>query len=123
MKWDEQVGDFIVQATDTSYERADDKYDHDTYEPPRSDNLLDIRKASISPVSFVVTFKRRPLESRYHQVENVKAASTVNYFVKHLKFTVKDAKLNFRGYHIQNVRGPPDRLLEMTTAYYMVSRH
>lgn len=42
----------------------------------------------------------------------------MNYFTRKLKFTVENARLNFEGYTVKNVNGPPDRIIEVFKAYY-----
>jgi len=42
----------------------------------------------------------------------------MNYFTKKLKFTVENAQLTFPGFRCNNIKGPPDRLVEILIAFY-----
>mmetsp|Transcript_58755 Transcript_58755/g.68646 ORF Transcript_58755/g.68646 Transcript_58755/m.68646 type:complete len:357 (+) Transcript_58755:241-1311(+) len=92
---------------------------HKIYAPPKSDRLFDIKQARVSPVSLLVSFKRQPQKSRYKKVTGVNGAKLMNYFTHKLKFTLERADLNFAGYRAFNVKGPPDRLIEMIKAVYI----
>lgn len=121
LEWDEEKGAFNVSTVEVDRGSADYLHDFrskEVYQPPRSDTLYDIRTARISPVSFLVSFKRQPSLSRYQLVKGVRGAKLMNYATTRLKFTVDKADISFAGYITKNVKGPPDRLIEMVTAVY-----
>ena len=121
LEWDEEKGAFNVSTVEVDRGSADYLHDFrskEVYQPPRSDTLYDIRTARISPVSFLVSFKRQPSLSRYQLVKGVRGAKLMNYATTRLKFTVDKADIRFAGYITKNVKGPPDRLIEMVTAVY-----
>jgi len=121
LEWDEERGAFNVSTMEIDRGSADYLHDFrskEVYQPPRSDTLFDIRTARISPVSFLVSFKRQPSLSRYQLVKGVRGAKLMNYATTRLKFTVDKADIRFAGYITKNVKGPPDRLIEMVTAVY-----
>ena len=121
LEWDEERGAFNVSTVEVDRGSADYLHDFrskEVYQPPRSDTLYDIRTARISPISFLVSFKRQPSLSRYQLVKGVRGAKLVNYATTRLKFTVDKADIRFAGYITKNVKGPPDRLIEMVTAVY-----
>lgn len=86
-----------------------------TYTPPQSDKLFDIKSVKISPISLIVSFRRAPQASRY----NNKGPKIVTYALKKLKFTLDKAPLYFAGYITTNVKGPPDRIIEIIQAVYV----
>jgi len=116
--WDEKSREFIVSTVDKSWGKQINFDDAGDYCPPSSDKLYAVRMAKVSPITLGMTFKRAPLSARYRRVQNVRGAKLINYFTKKLKFTVKDAQLNFAGYTVENVNGPPDRIIEVFKAYY-----
>ena len=121
LEWDEEKGAFNVSTVEVDRGSADYLHDFrskEVYQPPRSDTLYDIRTARISPVSLLVSFKRQPSLSRYQLVKGVRGAKLMNYATTRLKFTVDKADIRFSGYITKNVKGPPDRLIEMVTAVY-----
>lgn len=121
LEWDEERGAFNVSTAEVDRDGADYLHDFrskEVYQPPRSDTLYDIRTARISPVSFLVSFKRQPSLSRYQLVKGVRGAKLMNYATTRLKFTVDKADIRFAGYITKNVKGPPDRLVEMVIAVY-----
>ena len=89
------------------------------YTPPQSDKLFDIKVASVSPVKLLVSFKRQPQASRYQRISNIKFAKLVNYFIRQLNFTVDNAELNFAGYKVMDVKGPPSRIVDEFRAVYV----
>ena len=121
LEWDEERGAFNVSTVEVDRGSADYLHDFrskEVYQPPRSDTLYDIRTARISPVSFLVSFKRQPSLSRYQLVKGVRGAKLMNYATTRLKFTIDKADIRFAGYITKNVKGPPDRLIEMVSAVY-----
>eukprot|EP00567_Pseudictyota_dubia_P013280 CAMPEP_0197442496 /NCGR_PEP_ID=MMETSP1175-20131217/8500_1 /TAXON_ID=1003142 /ORGANISM="Triceratium dubium, Strain CCMP147" /LENGTH=427 /DNA_ID=CAMNT_0042972983 /DNA_START=1 /DNA_END=1281 /DNA_ORIENTATION=- len=117
LEWDEENGSFSVSTVECS--GTDDDFDVDGhYHPPQSDKLYDIKLARVSPLKMLVTFRRQPQQSRYRLLSGVRGAKLMNYLSTRLKFTVENADLNFSGYVTRNVKGPPDRLIEMITAVY-----
>merc|ERR1711957_35487 len=117
LDWDEENEEFNLKLLDNLKEQ--DALDKDgTYHPPQSDKLVKFDKITVSPTSFLFTFKRRPQRSRYKPHHNVKGAKLMNYFTKNLKFTVQNAQLNFPGFRCNSIKGPPDRLVEILIAFY-----
>jgi len=88
------------------------------YKPPQSDKLYELKIARVSPISLLVSFKRLPVKSRYKKVTGVRGAKLMNYFTQSLKFTVDKAGLSFAGYIERDIRGPPDRFIELLSAEY-----
>jgi vacuolar protein sorting-associated protein 13A/C len=43
----------------------------------------------------------------------------MNYFTQRLKFKIDRAELKFARYEAQNIKGPPDRLIEVLSTVYM----
>jgi len=80
--------------------------------------LFSVRAARVSPVLLLVSFKRQPQMSRYTAVHKVTGAKLVHYFTTRLKFTLENAEVRFPGYLQKNIRGPPDRLIEIIKAFY-----
>jgi vacuolar protein sorting-associated protein 13A/C len=89
------------------------------YTPPKSDKLYDIRKTRVSPFTTVVSFKRNPQSSRYKRLAGVRGANIMNYFTRHLKFKIDRAELKFARYEATNIKGPPDRVIELLTTVYL----
>ena len=116
--WDEDSKKFSVHTVDILQGERVDFDDDGEYCPPRSDKLYAVRMARVSPISVRLSFKRTPMLARYKRVQNVKGAKLMNYFTKKLKFTVENARLNFKGYTVKDLNGPPDRILEVFKAYY-----
>lgn len=64
----------------------------------------------MSPIFLEITFKRKPVTSRYETLRGKRGARLMNYFTQTLKFTVDKAALNFSGWKEHNIKGPPDRI-------------
>ena len=117
LAWDDDKGTFIVSTVDMN----DDEEDFDpsgVYTPPEADTMYNIRTARVSPTNLLVSFKRQPSRSRYQLAKGVRGAKLMNYITTRLKFTVEKADIRFAPYVAKNVKGPPDRLIEMITAVY-----
>lgn len=52
-------------------------------------------------------------------MNDVNGAKLMNYFTHRLKFTLEKADLHFSGYRAFNVKGPPDRLIEIIKEVYI----
>mmetsp|Transcript_10115 Transcript_10115/g.22639 ORF Transcript_10115/g.22639 Transcript_10115/m.22639 type:complete len:3425 (-) Transcript_10115:94-10368(-) len=119
LKWDAAAGTFVVSTVDTATTADRQELDStETYRPPQSDKMYDVRTARVSPISLLVSFKRQPERSRYQLVRGVRGAKLMNYVTTRLKFTVDKADIRFAGYIARNVKGPSDRLIEMVVAVY-----
>lgn len=80
LKWDEGTGTFIVSTVDTATTGDRQELDStETYRPPQSDKMYDVRTARVSPISLLVSFKRQPSRSRYQLVKGVRGAKLMNY--------------------------------------------
>jgi len=120
LDWDEAKGDFVATVVEKlSIEFEEFIREDGTYKAPRSDRLFAVKKIHISPASFLVSFKRQPLTSRYQSVKHVRGAKIINYFTKKLKFTIENARLEFSGYILSNMKGPPDRFIENIKVFYV----
>lgn len=118
IEWDDKTETFNVEAIELPIKPTDAIDDDGNYTVPRSTALYAVKKASVLPTSFLVSFKRQPQTSRYNKVANVQSAKIVGYFMKKLNFTVDSAKLKFSGFQVHNVKGPPERILELVKAFY-----
>lgn len=116
LNWDDDNGGYVVSFRDkkSSYIEEESKYT-----PPKSDQLLDITRARVSPFTLLVSFKRNPHKSRYQLVKGVRGANIMNYFTRRLKFKIEKAELKFARYEAQHVKGPPDRLVELLSTVYL----
>lgn len=117
ISWNEESETFIVEAIERSV-NEDEEEENGNYSAPKSIRLFAIKKANVYPTSFLLSFKRQPQTSRYEKVKNVHSAKIVDYFTKKLTFTVDSAKLKFSGFQVHNVKGPPERIIELITAFY-----
>ena len=59
---------------------GDDIDEDGTYKAPRSDMLFVVKRVWLS--TFLVSFKESPPAARYQQVQNVKSAKLVVYFMR-----------------------------------------
>ena len=116
LAWDDEHDGYKVVVRDKKPSYIEDMTH---YTPPASDILLDINRARVSPFTIVVSFKRNPQASRYTKLKGVRGAHIMNYFTGRLKFKIEKAELNFARYEVRNVKGPPDRLLELISTVYM----
>jgi hypothetical protein len=116
LNWDDEHGGYIVAVREkvSSYMEEETKYT-----PPKSDTIYHIKKTRVSPFKVVVSFKRNPVASRYKLLRGVKGANLMNYFTRRLKFKIEKAELNFARYEVSDVKGPPDRIMELLSAVYM----
>ena len=115
LHWDDEQDGYVVAITEkTSYssELAE-------YTPPRSDTIYHIKKTRVSPFKIVVSFKRNPQSSRYKLYRGVKGANIMNYFTRRLKFKIDKAELAFSQFEVSDVKGPPDRFIELITTVYL----
>jgi hypothetical protein len=113
LQWNENEEDFeVLVAEGLQFEMQDDT-------APPSDFLIDIHRARVSPFSLIISFQRRPQKSRYTLVRHVRGAKLANYFLTRLKFTLDKAELKFARYEGHNIKGPPNRLIEIVTAVYV----
>jgi len=119
LKWDDENGKFKVAISDKRIDDGDDIDRVDTYEPPRSDMLYEVRLIRISPFNLLLSFKRKPQSSRYRLIKGVRGARLTNYFTTHLKFTIDKAELRFQGYMAKDIKGPPDRIFDTLKAVYI----
>jgi hypothetical protein len=118
IQWNDDTESFNVKPIYSPVKQVDESDDDGNYSAPRSDALYAIKKACVLPTSFLVSFKRQPQASRYQKLQNVKGAKIVDYFTKKLNFTVDSAKLRFSGFQVNNVKGPPSRIIELVKAFY-----
>jgi vacuolar protein sorting-associated protein 13A/C len=117
LEWDEEDGGYIVLMKDMS--TSSTGFNTETsYTPPQSETLYDITKARVSPFEMVVSFRRRPQSSRYKHLQDVRGAKLMNYFTERMKFKIDRAELKFSRYEASNIKGPPDRLIELLLAVY-----
>jgi len=116
LKWDDDQDGYVVSFRDKKASAADGEF---SYTPPKSDKLFDIGRARVSPFTLLVSFKRNPQSSRYKRITGVRGANLMNYFTKRLKFKIERAELKFARYEARNVKGPPDRLLELLSTVYL----
>jgi hypothetical protein len=116
LKWDEEQEGYVVSFRDKESTNPDTGV---KYTPPSSDRLYDIARARVSPFTTIVSFKRTPQSSRYKLIKGVRGSHIMNYFTKRLKFKIDQAELKFARYEAQNIKGPPDRLLELLSTVYM----
>lgn len=80
LEWDEEKGTFIVSTIETVAIGDRQELDSmETYRPPQSDKMYDVRTARVSPISLLVSFKRQPSLSRYQLVKGVRGAKLMNY--------------------------------------------
>ncbi len=119
VEWNELQELFEVKVIETTGKFDDDLDEDGTYRAPRSDLLFVVRRMYVWPSSFLVSFKRNPQVARYQQVKNVKSAKLMVYFMKKLNFTVEKASLKFAGFSCNNIKGPPDRIIESVKAFYI----
>ena len=89
------------------------------YVPPKSEKIYNIRKTRVSPFTMVVSFKRNPQVSRYKLLQGGKMATLMNYFTRQLKFKIEKAELSFSHYEVDDVKGPPDRIIELVWNVYL----
>jgi hypothetical protein len=115
LTWDEEQECFNVNVCEQSSNIIASK---SKYSPPKSDRLYNIRKTKVSPFTAVVSFRRNPQSSRYKLFEDVRGAPILNYFTRQLKFKIDKAELKFSRYEANNVKGPPDRVLELLSTVY-----
>ena len=115
MDWDEENEGYTVKIR----ERNDARVEETKYTPPKSDTIYHIKKTRISPFKIVVSFKRNPQSTRYKLHRGVKGANVMNYFTRRLKFKIDKAELAFAQYDVNDVKGPPDRFIELISNVYM----
>jgi len=117
----EETGEYIISGSKNPENLGDiggkDGLSH--YDPPQSDKLFNVKKIHISPVSLVVSFRRKPRASRYEGVVDTKGAIMLGYAVKKLKFTLDKGHIYFKGYIGKNIKGPPDHIAEIVQAVYI----
>lgn len=118
IEWNEETETFNVETIEIPIKPFEEVDDDGNYSAPRSDALYVVKKASVLPTSFLLSFKRQSQISRKNNVTNVKSAKLVDYFIKKLSFTVDGAKLKFSGFQVHNVKGPPERILDLVKAFY-----
>ncbi|GAX23749.1 hypothetical protein FisN_12Hh327 [Fistulifera solaris] len=116
LHWDEKHGEYKVVVLDKSTLRDASR---SVYTPPQSAMLYDVKRARVSPFKVLLSFNRAPQASRYAVLRGVRGANLMNYFTQHLKFKIDRAELKFSRYEVQNVKGPPDRLLELISTVYL----
>jgi hypothetical protein len=116
LKWDEEHDGYTVSIRDrnTSYMGEETKY-----APPQSDRLYAITKARVSPFNIIASFTRNPQTSRYKMIKGVAGSTLMNYFTRRLKFKIDKAELKFSRYEANNIKGPPDRLVELISTVYL----
>lgn len=119
VKWDEDSKSFYVSAKEVEVSADDDLEEDGTYKAPRGDILLAVKKMYVWQSAFLLSFKRQPQAARYKQVQNIGSAKIVNYFTKKLNFTVDRARLKFAGFSLNNVKGPPDRIIQSVKTFYL----
>jgi len=118
VKWNTETETFTVEAIDLSTEPQGNIDEEGNYRSPRTDSLYAIKNACVWPTTFLVSFKRQPQTSRYQKVKNIRGAKLVDYFTKKLNFTISSARLKFSGFQVTNVKGPPDRIIELVQTFY-----
>jgi vacuolar protein sorting-associated protein 13A/C len=116
IKWNPQLQIFEVEVIDGTSGNTTNEYGN--YEVPRNISIYHVKRASVLPTSFILSFKRQPQASRYQNVQNIKGAKIVDYFSKKLNFTVDKAHLRFSGFNITNVKGPLDKIIDQLKAFY-----
>jgi vacuolar protein sorting-associated protein 13A/C len=116
LKWDEEQEGYAVTFRDKQSSTSDENV---RYTPPSSDRLYDVACARVSPFTTVLSFKRTPQASRYKLIKGVRGSNIMNYFTKRLKFKIDRAELKFARYEAHNIKGPPDRLMEVLSTVYM----
>eukprot|EP00978_Attheya_sp_CCMP212_P027613 scaffold92917_cov45-Attheya_sp.AAC.1 len=120
LDWDEESGGYIVSVAETGDDDFFNDVDADgVYRPPKSDRLFDVKAIRISPINVLLSFKRQPHTSRYKLARRGRGGRLTNYFLTRLKFTIRNGEMKFPGYLQKNIKGPPDRLLEIITAVYL----
>lgn len=117
LDWDDEHGGYTVAIQDDETNSLIEK--ETKYVPPKSDRIYSIQRARISPFSLVVSFKRNPQVSRYTLAKGVRGSGLMNYFSRQLKFTVDKAELKFQKYEVADVKGPPDRIIELISTVYV----
>ena len=115
LDWDDEHEGYIVKIR----EKNDVHGDEAKYTPPKSDTIYHIKKTRISPFKVIVSFKRNPQSTRYKLQSGVKGANIMNYFTRRLKFKIEKAELGFAQYEVNDVKGPPDRFIELISNVYM----
>jgi vacuolar protein sorting-associated protein 13A/C len=119
IKWDNNSKSFCVSAREVDDNADDDIEEDGTYRAPRGDMLLAVKKMYVSQSAFLLSFKRQPQAARYKKVQNIGTAKILNYFTKKLNFTVDRARLKFASFSLNNVKGPPDRIIQSVKTFYM----
>ena len=115
LDWDDEHEGYTVKIR----EKNDIHVDETKYTPPKSDTIYHVKKTRISPFKVVVSFKRNPQSTRYKLHRGVKGANIMNYFTRRLKFKIDKAELAFAQYEVNDVKGPPDRFIELISNVYM----
>lgn len=117
VKWDKEHDGYIVMAKD----KAEDSSHQNAamYVPPKSEQVYSIKKTRISPFKVVVSFNRSPQTSRYEIMSGVRGANIMNYFSRQLKFKIEKAELKFSRYEVDDVKGPPDRIIQLLQTVYV----
>jgi vacuolar protein sorting-associated protein 13A/C len=115
LDWDKEQESFSVSIKENSHSTQENT----TYTPPRCDTIYHIKKTRVSPFEVVASFKRTPQASRYKLLRGVKGANMVNYFTRRLKFKIDKAVLSFARYEVVDVKGPPDRIIELISTVYL----
>jgi hypothetical protein len=115
LHWDDEQEGYVVAIT----EKTSFSNEQSEYTPPKSDTIFHIKKTRVSPFKVVVSFKRNPQSSRYKLYRGVKGANIMNYFTRRLKFKIDKAELDFSQFEVSDVKGPPDRFIELITTVYL----
>lgn len=115
LDWDKEQESFSVAIK----ENSNSIQEITTYTPPRCDTIYHIKKTRVSPFEIVASFKRTPQASRYKMLRGVKGANIMNYFTGRLKFKIDKAVLSFARYEVVDVKGPPDRIIELISTVYL----
>lgn len=116
LQWDEKHEGYVVAIKE---KQASSVREEVKYVPPKSEKIYNIRKTRVSPFTMVVSFKRNPQVSRYKLLQGGKMATLMNYFTRQLKFKIEKAELSFSHYEVDDVKGPPDRIIELVWNVYL----
>ena len=118
LDWDEDSGEFLIKIKEAS--TSDEMDDHDVvYKPPRSDKLFAIKVAKVSPIKLLVSFRRQPQQMRYKHLSDKGGGKLMKYFTEKLQFTIEKANISFDALVARNIKGPPDRVVEMFKTIYL----
>jgi len=118
LDWDEDTGEFLIKMEEaSSADEMDD--DNVVYKPPRSDKLFAIKVAKVSPIKLCVSFRRTPQQLRYKHLSDKEVGKLMKYFTEKLQFTIEKANVSFDALVAKNIKGPPDRVIEMFKTVYV----